>query len=108
MCKYNLRVSEPWNFESPNGANLLYGEVICVLNKNCIIFKSDTNLNIGGIDNNLILLKSRISDSLSLKDGKYHGYVNGAILLTDDFKGIGEPTLIENSKFVIVGSISEV
>ena len=58
--KYRISVGEPWNYDGPNGPNLIHGRIIRELAPDCLIFKSDQELHFGGAKGKNILLKSLV------------------------------------------------
>lgn len=102
--KYKITVSEPWDFESEFGENLILGEVIDYKDINTIIFRSDTTLNFNDRFGDLLMLKPRYVGE-SLKDLK--GTVNGALLLVEDYENQELDFLEMNSKFVLIGSMDK-
>ncbi len=102
MDKYKIIVSEPWDFESPAGINLIIGVIVKVLSSTCLIFKSDHLLKFEEGEGELLVLKSRY-EGQELDNLK--GTVGGALVLTNDYENQSEEELEKNSKYVIIGAL---
>ena len=105
--KYFITVSEPWDFESSDGQNIIRGNILSIKNNQCIVFKSNNDLQFNDVKGNILILFPR-----------HYGYdfsnfyneiiaFNGGLLLTEYDENLSEKELEENSKFVIIGSIRE-
>lgn len=105
--KYFISVGEPWDFNSPDGQNIINGIIIKVLSATCLIFKANYILDFNGIASNLFVLYPRHaeSDFDDLKNGIDYVTINGNILPMEYNESMNEDFLKENSKFVIIGSI---
>lgn len=105
--KYFISVGEPWDFESPDGQNIINGIIIKILSVTCLVFKANYVLAINGISSNLFVLYPRHaeSDFDDLKNGVDYVTINGSILPREYNENMDEDFLKENSKFVIIGSI---
>lgn len=105
--KYFISVGEPWNFDSPDGQNIINGSIIKIVSATCLVFKADYNLVFGGISGSFFVLYPRHAESNfnDLINGTDYITVNGYILLDNYTENMGEETLKEKSKFVILGSI---
>ncbi|MFT3751289.1 MAG: hypothetical protein QM768_23460 [Agriterribacter sp.] len=105
--KYFISVGEPWDFDSPDGQNIINGIIIKILSATCLIFKANYILDFNGISSNLFVLYPRHaeSDFDDLKNGIDYVTVNGNILPMEYNENMNEDSLKENSKFVIIGSI---
>lgn len=105
--KYFLSIGEPWDFDSPDGQNIINGVIIRILSATCLIFKANYILNFKGVSGNLFVLYPRHTknDFNDLKNGADYVTVNGNILLEEYNENMDENYLKGNSKFVIIGSI---
>ena len=103
--KYYISVSEPWDFESQDGQNIIRGNILKIKSSQCIIFKCNYDLKFDNLKGNILVLFPR-----------HYGYnfanfsneiiaFNGGLLLIEYNEGLTEKELEENSKFVIIGSI---
>ena len=104
-AKYKITISEPWDFESPAGLNLIVGIIVRVLSSTYVIFKSDHVLKFGENEGQLFLLKTRY-EGQNLEDLK--GTVGGALVLINDYEKQDEKKLEENSEYVIIGALEKV
>lgn len=105
--KYFISVGEPWDFDSPDGQNIINGIIIKILSATCLIFKANYVLDFKGVTGNFFVLYPRHSenDFDDLKNGKDYVTVNGNILTKEYNESMDENCLKEHSKFVIIGSI---
>jgi len=105
--KYFLSIGEPWDFESPDGQNIINGVIVGILSATCLIFKANYILDFKGVSSNLFVLYPRHAENNfdDLKNGADYVTINGNILLEEYHKNMTEIYLKENSKFVIIGSI---
>ena len=56
---YYVSVGKPWNFESPDGKNIIKGNIIKKINNNLWIFKSNHLVDLENIHGNIFLLQPR-------------------------------------------------
>jgi hypothetical protein len=57
MDRYNIVVSEPWDFHGEAGENLITGEIIRHISDTCLLFLSDNYVRHGDVTSkNLVLL----------------------------------------------------
>lgn len=105
--KYFISVGEPWNFDSPDGQNIINGVVIKILSATCLIFKANYILNFKGISSNFFVLYPRhlVNNFDDLTNGTDYITINGNILPEEYDEKMDEIYLKERSKFVIIGSI---
>jgi hypothetical protein len=105
--KYFISVGEPWDFDSPDGQNIINGIIVRILSATCLIFKANYILNFKGVTGSFFVLYPRHaeSDFDDLKNGNDYVTVNGNILPEEYNENMGEDYLKANSKFVIIGSI---
>lgn len=105
--KYFITVSEPWNFGSSDGQNIIRGSILSIKSNQCIVFKSNNDLQFDDVKGNILILTPR-----------HYGYnfsnfqneiiaFNGSVLLGEYSEHLSENELRENAKFVIIGSIRE-
>jgi hypothetical protein len=104
--KYVISVGEPWNFESIDGQNIIKGIVLEILNDKCLIFKANNCLEFNQAVGNVLILSPRCKDENFNNLSNKSVTINGGLLLIDYNKDLIENELKNNSKFVIIGSIS--
>lgn len=105
--KYIISVAEPWDFESPDGQNIISGKIISVKSNQCLIFRSNYNLKFGDVTGDILILFPRHYgfDFSDLEDKRLA--FNGGLLLKEYNENLSEKKLEENSKFVIIGSFKK-
>jgi len=89
--KYSILVSEPWDFESPDGQNIVRGNILSVKSNQCLVFKANHYLKFDSIESNILILSPR------------HYGIDFSNL--NDNESLSEKELQENTRFVIIGSI---
>lgn len=104
--KYKITVSEPWDYESDAGKNIILGHILKKVCNNCVIFQSSFPLKFGDLTGEMLVLFPRF------KDGTFQANfdkvsVNGGLLLGNSVDSMEERSLEENSKFVIIGTLEE-
>jgi hypothetical protein len=105
--KYTITVSEPWDYESPNGTNAIHGRLVKEVSSDCVIFKSDVELDFDGHKGKLLVLQSRYENKLIKHNGSYHGTVCAGLLLSEKLN-VPLSTLEKNSKYVFIGSFEKI
>lgn len=105
--KYYISVGEPWDFNSPDGQNIINGVIIKILSSTCLIFKANYVLNFKGHLGDVFVLYPRHleSDFSDLESKKDYITINGNMLIANFEESMGEKELKEKSEFVLVGSI---
>lgn len=105
--KYKITVSEPWDFSSSMGENVIIGRIVRKVTNRSLIFKSDTELLFGEYKGDLFLLRARYYDALIKEDGFYHGTVNGGMVISEIglFEGADEVSIEACCKFVLIGHL---
>jgi len=103
--KYFISVGEPWDFESPDGQNVIKGNIINIKSNQCIVFKSDHCLNFDDIKGNIIILTPRHQDNDFSELASELIVINGSVLLKEYNEKLSEKELQQNAKFEIIGSI---
>lgn len=105
--KYLISVGEPWDFNSPDGQNIINGVIFKILSDTCLIFKANYTLNLKEVSGKLLILYPRYAESnfSNLQNGDGYVPINGNILLKEYNESMNEDFLKDNSKFVIIGSI---
>jgi hypothetical protein len=106
-AKYFISVGEPWDFESPDGQNIIRGFVLKIISATCLIFKANYLLNIGGVKGDVLVLTPRDLDGsfYELKNDFDYLTVNGGLLLVEYDENYNEKIVKDNSKFIIVGGV---
>jgi hypothetical protein len=104
---YNLLIAEPWDFESPDGKNIIKGGIMDLVSKKCIIYKMNCSLTFGETRNDILVLFPRHQniDFSDLDDKRLA--VNCAILSNEIALTSDENTLAHNSKFVLIASFEK-
>jgi hypothetical protein len=103
--KYFITVSEPWDFESSDGQNIIKGSILSIKSSQCIVFRSNNYLQFDDVKGNILILTQR-----------HYGYdfsnfkneiiaFNGGVLLGEYNEELSESQLREKTKFVIIGSM---
>jgi len=105
MKKYKITIGEPWNFEGPDGQNLIKGTVLKYLDNRNIIFKSNYPITLQNETGDLFILSFRFRDKdvSHLKDKP----VNGGLILSDHIDGLSAEEIKQKSKFVLIGTLIE-
>jgi hypothetical protein len=106
--EYSIIVSEPWNFESPDGQNIIKGSILNIKSNQCIVFKSNYYLQFDEIKGNILILTSRHYgvDFSNFNDERLA--FNGSVLLIEYNEQLNENELLKNTKFVIIGSVKKI
>lgn len=106
---YFISVGEPWDFESPDGKNVIKGTILKELSPTCIVFKTNHILNFEGFEGDILVLSPRHyeSDFKDLNKGKESVTINGGLLLQEYKDNLSEQDLRSNLKFVIIGSLQK-
>jgi len=99
-----LTVSEPWDFEAPQGGNELLGQVLMRLDAKTLIFEAKDNIIFKGLSSRYWLLSSRY-EKQSFESEPYQGTVNGALLPALPTEGDSLTTIRESAIFAIIGSL---
>lgn len=102
MDKYKISIGEPWDFEGPDGPNLIKGSIIKTLSQTTAIFKSDHILSFKGYTGVFFVLTTRYMEDSLIPPVT----VNGGLLLNNEYGNQTEDELIKNSIFVFIGGIS--
>jgi len=101
-----ISVSEPWDFDGPNGKNIIKGKIMKIINNDCVIFKSDSDIKIDEVEGNIFVLLSRyFNNHFSSINNEQFWSIGGGILLLDSYEGMDKNQLEQNSKYVIIGSL---
>lgn len=103
--KYTITIAEPWDFESPDGKNIIRGTILSIVNSCLLVFKANYLLNFDGISGDILILSTR------LKDGNFENIatkevdVNGGLFLIDYNDQMEKGKLKDNCKFVLIGTL---
>jgi len=105
--KYFISVGEPWDFDSPDGQNIINGIILKILNAKCLVFKANYVLNFKGNSGDSFVLYPRHTegDFNDLINGANYVTINGNLLIGDFNENMNEEVLKEKSEFVLIGSI---
>jgi hypothetical protein len=107
QAKYIISVAEPWDFESLDGQNVIKGRILNMKSNQYLVFKSNHSIQFGEIEGDILILTPRHYgyDFFDFKDEIIA--FNGSILLREYDEQLSENALLENTKFVIIGSIKK-
>lgn len=100
-----ISVAEPWNFESPDGQNIVRGNILTVKSNQCVVFKADHYLEFDSINSDILILTPRHRETDFSDLSKQLITVNGSLLLKNYEDSLSEKELKENARFIIIGSI---
>ena len=105
--KCYISVSEPWDFNSPDGENIIKGVILKIISTTCLVFRANYLLDFDGVKGDKFILSPRYlgSNFYDLDNGLKLVTVNGALLMKEYDDSLDEEKLKDNSKFVIIGSI---
>ncbi|MCB0698376.1 MAG: hypothetical protein KDC11_00950 [Chitinophagaceae bacterium] len=108
---YILSVSEPWDFEGPDGENVIYGRIVKEVTNNCLIFESNNPVSIDNVTGSVFVAFGR-HDGYDFeysvkKDGIWSA--NIGLYTSDDelYLNMNSKELMEHSKYVIIGSVKK-
>ena len=93
---YIITVSEPWDFNNSNNENII-----------SLLFKAIDVLNFDNIKGDVLVLLVRSGDINSFLDFGTTISINGGLLLSEYRENLSINFLKENSKFVLIGSLSK-
>ncbi len=107
MKKYFISVGEPWDYEGPDGKNLINGRILKVIDNRIIVFKSDHKVNLHNVCSDVLVLLPRYDrDFFSIRHNR-HVTVGGAL-----YKGTYDDNTSEedlkNSEYVLIGGLNSV
>ena len=104
---YDILVSEPWDFESPDGKNLIKGEIINIVSESCVIYRANHKLQFENIEGNILILSPRHREDNfeNLIDEKLT--FNCVLLKSNIELTENENVLKTNSKFVLIASFKK-
>ena len=104
MNVIKLRVSEPWDFETLQGGNMLEGRILKRLDSKMLIFEATEATSLKGLTSRYWLLSARY-EKQTFEVEPYHGTVNGALLPTLPAEDDNLMTIQKGSVFAIIGSL---
>ncbi|HCC17682.1 MAG TPA: hypothetical protein DEP83_03825 [Porphyromonadaceae bacterium] len=102
---YTITIAEPWDFESPDGKNIIKGIILSIVNSYLLVFKANYLLNFEGISGDVLILSPRFKDENFENIATKEVDVNGGLFLDNYSKTYEESKLKENSKFVLIGTL---
>lgn len=105
--KYKITVSEPWDYESVEGKNIITGQILKKVSNQCVVFESSFPLVFGSIEGNLLILFPRFGEE-RFNTNLDEISVNGGLLLINFDNSLDEAILEKNSKFVIIGRLENI
>jgi hypothetical protein len=105
---YDILVSEPWDFESLDGKNLIKGEIIDIVSENCVIYRTNHKLQFENNEGNILILSPRHQghNFENIIDEKLT--FNCGLLMPNIELTESENVLKTNSKFVLIASFKKV
>lgn len=102
---YTITISEPWDFESPDGKNVIKGIILSIINRCLLVFKANYILNFYGVNGDTFILSPRFKDDNFDNIETKEVDVNGGLLL-DDYNEIVQTSLLkDNCRFVLIGTL---
>ncbi|MBB2148013.1 hypothetical protein [Pedobacter gandavensis] len=103
---YTVIIAEPWDFESPDGKNIIRGIILSIINCSLLIFKANYKLNFDGVSGDILILSPRFKEGDFENGTNKEVHVNGGLFL-DDYNDESEKSkLNENCKFVLIGTLN--
>lgn len=99
-----LSISEPWDFEAPQGGNVLEGRILKRLNSKMLIFEATKETCFKGLTSRYWLLSARY-EKQTFESEPYQGTVNGAMLPTLPADDDNLTAIQKSSVFAIIGSL---
>ncbi len=105
--KYYISVGEPWDFEGPDGPNIIRGRIEKIISDDCIIFKSDHEIAFGDVKGDIFALFPQ-HQGHDFFDLAHHSVtVGGGLLLVSSYDHLSAKDLQRPgiSKYVIIGSL---
>ena len=103
---HRVIVSETWNYEGPNGPNLIRGKIARKLSNKCLIFQASTQLHFGNLVGEFLILSPRYVKEV-FGDDQPSVSVNGRLLLSELDLELEEIAEEHNAKFVITGVLEK-
>lgn len=103
--EYKIIVSEPWNFESPDGKNIIIGTILSIINSHLLVFKANHLLNFDRMNGDILILSPRFKDtnfdSIVIQEIEVN-----AGLFVNDYNGEMEASKLKDiSNFVLIGTL---
>lgn len=102
-CK--IIVSEPWDFESVDGENIINGSIVNNLNNICLVFKTNNTISIDNLSGEYLILFPRSKESFANLGFENGISINAGLLQVEYNKDMNTDYLKDNSKFVLIGSL---
>lgn len=103
----SVSVGEPWDFEGPDGQNIIHGSIVKFLNDRCALFKADHMQHFRAVsgDTLLLLVRHYGYDFSELRPGVSYISVNGCMLMDEREEETDVDALIAGSTFVLIGGV---
>lgn len=101
---YTIKITEPWDFESPDGKNIIQGTIFLV-NSYLIVYKANYLLNFDGLSGDILILSPRFGGDFE-NIATTEVEVNGGLILDNHRKNYDESKLKKNSMFVLIGTLN--
>jgi hypothetical protein len=103
---YYISVGEPWDYEGPDGSNIIKGEILKIVSKDCIIFKASQPIELDNIRSSIIILRSRhVGIHFTELEENKPWTIGGSLMLSDLYEEMSEKELENNSKYFIIGGL---
>jgi len=102
---YTIVVSEPWDFESQDGKNIIKGTILSIVSSHLLVFKANYTLNFNSISGDILILSPRHNTGDFYNVETKEVDVNGGILLVDYNKLSEETSLKDNCRFTLIGTL---
>lgn len=103
--RYFILVGEPWDFESPDGQNIIKGNILSVKSNQYLVFKANHCLKFDRIESDILILTPRHQGNDFSDLPNELVVINGSLLFREYDETLSEKELQENAQFVIIGGI---
>lgn len=102
---YTITIAEPWDFESPDGKNIIRGIILSIFNSNLLVFKANYLVNFEGVSGDVLILSPRLKNKNFENIATEEIDVNGGLFFDYYKEKFEESNLKENCKFVLIGTL---
>lgn len=111
--KLALFVGEPWDFEGPDGKNVMYGEVVYEISPKAVIFKAFNEQTFGKGKGCLFVCSTRYQGDIlvhvdSKGNKKYEGTLGAGLLKNANYINKSYEDLEKESIYVLIGNFKYV
>ncbi len=106
MCVYKITIAEPWDFESPDGQNVIKGKIVKTIDAKSVVFETIYMLEFKGEKGNIFILSTR-QMGCNFYHFKKDGYlsVNIGLFLGTNINDKTLEELESESLFVMIGGL---